>query len=938
MLGGHRDDAGKPSHRKESPMVRKRVWSVGLFLVLVVTMPANAAGDPPAQPGRVLDLRVIEREGEMPVAGVAVESLPGRINEPAFRGMTDDQGRCSVPVPPDVETKHHFAIRVWRDGFVSVRVLWGHTQDFEFEGVPTAYTVILDRGTPIGGIVRDEQGRPIAGARVFPSLGSRRSELEYLGLPWNTSFTTDAQGRWGCAILPASWETGELSFRVEHPHFVSSGRGYDRPLPIKELRAQTATMVMQTGFTLRGTVTDPTGKPIAGATVVWLSADEQGGGVRVKSGPDGRFQFESRPPGISLITAEVPGLATDVKQVQVGPPDPKQGPPLAPAGSSPPPAAAIPSSGALPVAPAPLVPVPVPTSSPSDAKPLATDLPISPAPVAVIPAMIPSDARQLAKDGPCEPPLVFRLGPGRTIRGRVVDTKGRPVVGARVTPEFRGCSDLLGWQGVTDAEGRFQWTNAPNEVDVLNVNNLVEGQMIRCSGPGARDNEIVVTMPAPFRLRGKVVDAETGQPIDRFRIIEGLVWTHDFDPEDKPPVWSARRSDALAGGRYEVRFPRLHLAGDTPDDYALLVIRVEAEGYDVAVSPPYHVTVGEQTCDFALRKHPWIIGTVRSPDGSLAAGAEVVVAVKGQPVPGIHNGRLAEDWNGDSIRTGPDGRYAFARPDAGGRVVIVSDRGLAQRTIDELAAGPDVTLEPWGRIRGQLRVGTGPGARRTVGARLTEPDYRGEPVVPFTARTVTDAEGRFQMDRVAPGHAMVYRPHWSADNVIYRSHRQGVDVIAGQTAEVLMGGTGRPVIGRVTRATGLPAFDLAHVKGQIRLGQPPPEFPEGFDDWDAERQRAWWYAFYKTEDGRRYEERGSSYAVKVHLDGSFRLDDVPEGHYWLQFVYETESIDLDPNWQSVWTRFAAVETYLDVPAGPDDKPLDLGTLTLTPPEPQPVDR
>ena len=35
---------------------------------------------------------------------------------------------------------------------------------------PRCYTLALPRGVAIGGTVRDEQGRPIAGARVF--LGS----------------------------------------------------------------------------------------------------------------------------------------------------------------------------------------------------------------------------------------------------------------------------------------------------------------------------------------------------------------------------------------------------------------------------------------------------------------------------------------------------------------------------------------------------------------------------------------------------------------------------------------------------------------------------------------------------------------------------------------------------------------------------------------------
>jgi hypothetical protein len=290
------------------------------------------------------------------------------------------------------------------------------------------------------------------------------------------------------------------------------------------------------------------------------------------------------------------------------------------------------------------------------------------------------------------------------------------------------------------------------------------------------------------------------------------------------------------------------------------------------------------------------------------------------------------------VRTAHDGRFAFARPDASGRVVIVGDNGLAQRTIDELAAEPEVTLEPWGRIRGQVRVGTGVGARRLVGVVGAEPDFRGEPVVSFSGRTLADAEGRFEMDRVAPGHAMVYRPHWLADGTILRSDRQGVEVSSGGTAEVIVGGAGRPVVGRVARAAGLPTFDLTSVTGLLRLVQPSPEFPEGFEEWDEQRRREWWYAFYETEEGRRYGERGSSVVLKVWSDGTFRLDDVPEGRYRLNFEYETQPNRFDADPQAGPTRVAELRVNLDVPAGPDDQPMDLGTLTLTAPERGVVDR
>ena len=397
-----------------------------------------------------------ERDGEKPVAGVAIQSVTGRTDKLDFRATTDNRGRCVVPVPPGAEKSHHFAVYAWKDGFVPVRVLWGHTREFEFEGIPAAYTLTFDRGTPIGGVVRDEKGQPIAGARVFPAFIARPSDMEYLDLPRDTSFITDAQGRWRCTILPESWNTGKMDFRVEHSRFVSSGRIYDRLLPIKDLRALTSAIVMETGFNVSGAVTDLHGKPIEGATVVWWGAEKEDGQVRVKVGASGRFEFENRPPGISLITAEVPGLATGVKQVCLGPPDPNQ----------------------------PLPMVPINPIFPIEARQPANDASIGPIPPAVTPAFFASDVKQLAKDGPCEPPMEFRLGQGRTIRGRVVDVKGRPIAGAQVTPEFRGFLDLLGWRGETGADGQFQWTNAPLEVIVLNVENPAEGQMVRCVGPG----------------------------------------------------------------------------------------------------------------------------------------------------------------------------------------------------------------------------------------------------------------------------------------------------------------------------------------------------------------------------------------------------------------------------------------------------------------------
>jgi hypothetical protein len=264
-------------------------------------------------------------------------------------------------------------------------------------------------------------------------------------MPGNCFFVSDSQGRWRSAFLPASVEAGELDFRVEHPRFVSTRWTYDRVLPIKDLRAMKAVVVLQRGFTLSGEVVNEHGKTITGATVtLWnsedtsrrddlffwspildrqilreLESEDTTPRIRQETDATGHFRFENCPSGIAMVTVKALGFAPGVKEVRFGPRDPEHEPPA----------------------------------------PLQADGPA-----------VSVDANQLSKAGPCTPPLVFRLSKGRSIRGRVVDGNGKPAVGAIVIPEVRLAGfERLGWRGKTDADGRFEWPNAPTEAVTLNV-------------------------------------------------------------------------------------------------------------------------------------------------------------------------------------------------------------------------------------------------------------------------------------------------------------------------------------------------------------------------------------------------------------------------------------------------------------------------------------
>ena len=127
----------------------------------------------------------------------------------------------------------------------------------------------MERGTSIGGIVRDEQGRPIEGVTVSLYDNSPKDrDREALDFDEITA-RTDAQGRWHLDLIPAGFDLGHLHFSFSHPEFLSSDRRHQHPAerdaratPEAERRDRLAQ-----GNPVTGRVLDRDGRPIAGASV-----------------------------------------------------------------------------------------------------------------------------------------------------------------------------------------------------------------------------------------------------------------------------------------------------------------------------------------------------------------------------------------------------------------------------------------------------------------------------------------------------------------------------------------------------------------------------------------------------------------------------------------------------------------------------------------------
>jgi hypothetical protein len=167
----------------------------------------------------------------------------------------------------------------------------------------------------------------------------------------------------------------------------------------------------------------------------------------------------------------------------------------------------------------------------------------------------------------------------------------------------------------------------------------------------------------------------------------------------------------------------------------------------------------------------------------------------------------------------------------------------------------------------------------------------------FTQHEVTTGpDGRFVFDRVFPGHGRIGRSITFMVNdgatEVTSACAVRAEFPAGKTIRIDLGGTGRPVVGRLQAPEGF--------QGQVRwsfvriaVGPVPAEREEGSPFW----------------------------TVTVDRDGRFRIDDVPAGNYVLSLQFDRYPAGALPEHRF---RVAAAE------GDGASQPVELGNLRLEP--------
>lgn len=480
--------------------------------------------------------------------------------------------------------------------------------------------------------------------------------------------------------------------------------------------------------------------------------------------------------------------------------------------------------------------------------------------------------------------LEFRLEPGQTIEGKVTDQAGQPIEDARISAEeWRNNRRRLHLEAKTDANGTFKIADAPSDGITFDIGK--EGYMMLEKYPmQPGKGNYTITLRPTLKVRGSVLDAQTGQPISKFTVTNG------FDYEDgRAPQWEKYSVRTFTGGQYEMEYRQ---------EIFTYRLRIDAEGYQSAISGrirPEEISQSTIVCDFKLDKATPLEGIVLSPDGTPLSGADVVIATNWLH---ITNGKIDSRSSEQNLVhcTDSSGRFPFKTPIGPYAIVVLSTQGYAKVMPDEFTASRTITLSPWGCIEGTLRIGAQPGIDKFIVFLPKTRRQQEYPRIYFEYEAQTDKNGHFTFPQLPSGEGTVARAIPIDAHTRRYSYHIGVDVKSGQTTRVQVGGTGRPVIGKVIIPDLIEnVFDWQHTDGSLRVSSSihPP---------------------YKI------------LAVLCDKDGSFRVDDVPAGDYCLYM----HAYAPPPNTRSPRGELIGVLTHPftipEMPGGRSDEPLDLGEL------------
>ena len=546
--------------------------------------------------------------------------------------------------------------------------------------------------------------------------------------------------------------------------------------------------------------------------------------------------------------------------------------------------------------------------------------------------------------------LGFKLTPGHDLRGRVVDESGAPVANAMIKTE----SDSFGvqkfkWSATTDNEGKFEWKSAPVEPVTYSIVAKGFDRTSLSLKAGNIGRQITLTRPVAgskfVRLRGTVLDADTGESLDDFKVLVGRVLMPQIPPQfefatdGRDGQFDFQNNVSFMGPMYVVAIPK---NGQTnPFVGPAYQVEIEKDGYAPAVSTNLFVRDGDRIMMFTLHKDVGFSGEVLLPNGDPATNATVYLCHAHGGVYIGEPGKVREAAS-SRVHTQVDqhGHFFFATTVLNARgFIVIADDGYAEVPMDSFTG--KIVLQPWGRVEGKLMVSGQPGGGQTIWLSqvVYHPLTSGKTSMSLSMETTTDNDGSFVFEKVPPGERHISQRQIAPiehPGRIHQTQEKTITVAPGLVTRVELGGSGRTVTGRAHFAG--ESANWQDVAAELNLelpggpGQPPK--PQDFASTEAFRAAAQAYGnaqreFWASEKGHEADRAKRSYSAYCSIDGTFSIPDVPPGQYELNIEVREH---LSPGASGIdGKEVGLLNKEINVPEsedGKDHEVFDLGTLDV----------
>lgn len=529
---------------------------------------------------------------------------------------------------------------------------------------------------------------------------------------------------------------------------------------------------------------------------------------------------------------------------------------------------------------------------------------------------------------PGAPPTRISLERGGQIRVRILDAQDEPIRGASLHLEASGTDPDYLWSQSTDQDGRVTFDCAPPSGTRIFTAGAPGFVMTRGFQLQIQSGEQIIRLLPQMRVRGSVVDADTGEPIPGFKVIPGYFQ----DPSDALLYEAVLdRSEARRGsaGQYSIPVANPNTAA----------IRIEALGYEPATDAPHPDSDRLPRCDFRLRRDLLanrVRGVVLRPDGSPAAQVDVALCTLEQGA-SIGLAKLVERDPRTTLRTDAKGEFAFPTLPTAHTLIAISPDGFRQV---QVRGGTNLTLQlqPFGSVSGRYTRGGVPQEGKSIRMLPSAMgDYPGYLSSSGDYTTTTAADGSFVLNQVPPGE-------WNLC-AIEGTHPFGQKCITVRPGESLVIPLGEPepgsvtVVGRLTCAEPdliefwAPLINHANLQPALAPVSPPA-------DLSPTARRFWLVDWHHSAAGRARECALAQYTPVVSNDGTFTIEGVRPGRYRLTFLLLAGSGTLR-NLQDTegrpWT--ANLLTEIEVPDATDGSGrFDAGTfpIQVKRPEAKPV--